>query len=63
MKRYFNRFVREEDGMETIEFVVILAIVAGLIAIITSVGGTVKNKANGAKNEIEAGLANLPNGE
>lgn len=56
MKKYMNSFIKEEDGMETIEFVVILAIVAGLIAIISAVGGQVRDKAGEAQDKIEAGL-------
>lgn len=60
MKKYFNRFVREEDGMETIEFVVILAIVAGLIAIISAVGTQVTEKATTAQGKITEGLNSIP---
>ena len=44
MGKYVKAFVKDESGMETIEFVVILAIVAGLIAVISAVGSTVRIK-------------------
>lgn len=59
MKNYLKAFVKNEEGMETIEFVVILAIVAGLIAIISAVGATVRNKATDAQTAIENGLGQI----
>ena len=52
MRKYINSFIREEDGMETIEFIVILATVSGLIAVISAVGVTVRKKADEANTEI-----------
>ena len=52
MRKYINSFIKDEKGMETIEFVVILAIVAGLIAVISAVGVTVRKKADEANTEI-----------
>lgn len=62
MRKYIDSFIKEEDGMETIEFVVILAIVAGLIAIISAVGSTVRQKATEAQGEITNGLNSITYG-
>lgn len=56
MGKYVKAFVKDESGMETIEFVVILAIVAGLIAVISAVGSTVRDKADQAQGKINEGL-------
>lgn len=56
MGKYVKTFVKDESGMETIEFVVILAIVAGLIAVISAVGSTVRDKADQAQGKINEGL-------
>ena len=59
MRKYIASLLKQEDGMETIEFVIILAIVAGLIAIVVSVGNSVRERAETAKGQIETGLAAL----
>ncbi|MDH4201683.1 MAG: Flp family type IVb pilin [Phycisphaerae bacterium] len=41
----FKRFIKDERGLETVEWAVIAAlIVAGLIAIITGLGQNVENR-------------------
>ncbi len=52
MNRYMKALATREEGMETIEFVIILAVVTGLIAIVFSVYKTVKGKAEGAEQQI-----------
>lgn len=59
MRNYLKAFIKKEDGMETIEFVVILAVVAGLIVIITGVGATVRNKATDAQEVINNGMDSI----
>ena len=55
----FKRFIKDESGMETIEFVVVLAVVAGLIAIVAAVAENVSNTGEKAQNEVTSGLANI----
>lgn len=57
-----KEFVKNESGMETIEFVVVLAIVAGLIAIVTRVGTAITSKGNGAEEAITNGISGLADG-
>lgn len=52
-------FFVDESGMETIEFVVILAIIAGLIALVTSIGKKVTKVGNGAAVDINDGMTGL----
>lgn len=52
MRDYIRAFKADENGMETIEFVIILAVVTGLIAIVFSVYKNVKGKAEGAEQQI-----------
>ena len=59
MRNYLKAFIKKEDGMETIEFVVILAVVAGLIVIITGGGATVRNKATDAQEVINNGMDSI----
>lgn len=56
---YLKSFIKEEDGMETIEFVVILAVVAGLIAIVARVGKSVKDRGDQAEEKVNDGLGEL----
>jgi len=44
MLRKASSFLRDDRGMETVEWAVLAAtLVAGLIAVITALGGNVKN--------------------
>lgn len=56
LKRYTDSFLKNEEGMETIEFVVILAVVAGLLFIVFQIVGSVKKKAVEASDEIKTNL-------
>ena len=43
--RMFKHLVRDESGMETVEWAILAAlIVAGLVAVITTLGSNVLNK-------------------
>lgn len=46
-------FIENEDAMETLEYLVILAVVAGLIAIAVSVGKTIKTKGTNVANNLD----------
>ncbi len=51
-----RRFVNDESGMETIEFVVVLAVVAGLIAVVMNVGQKITNVGGGAQKKVNDNL-------
>ncbi len=50
-----KQFVREEAGLETVEYAIITGlIVAGTIALITAIGTWVHNQFNNLKSELNA---------
>lgn len=52
MKKYLKEFLNKDDGIETIEFVALIAVAAILIAVIVSVGSKMKGTADLAATEI-----------
>jgi len=45
MKNLFNRFVREEEGQDLVEYALLLGLIAAaLILAITALGGTVTKR-------------------
>ena len=45
------KFIREEEGMETVEWAVVAAlIIAGLVSVISGIGTNVNSKFNALKN-------------
>jgi len=49
--RLLNKFARDEQGMETVEWAILAAlIVAGLVAVITTLGSNVLAKFTTLKN-------------
>jgi len=51
MRTLIARFIRDEQGMETVEWAVVAAlIVAGLVAVISGLGTNVNSKFNALKN-------------
>lgn len=56
MFKYINNFIKENDGVETIEFIGVLAVGAGLIAAIATVATGMKGKVSGAKSSISKSI-------
>ena len=54
MKNKMMHFIKQEDGMETVEWLCILAVVAGLITVVSRVAGTLNKKASDAEGAIDA---------
>jgi Flp pilus assembly pilin Flp len=53
MKAVLRRFVRDEQGLETVEYAVMTAlIVAGLILAVYTLGQTIKTQFQNVDNEI-----------
>ena len=51
-----KRFIRDEKGLETVEYAIILGlIVAGTIIVIQTIGSRVLNAFNTVDGEMEAG--------
>lgn len=55
----FFDFIRQEEGVETIEYIALVAVAAILISIIVAVSITLKEKATSAKNTIDQELSNM----
>ena len=53
MKNYIKKFFSNEDGAETIEFVAILGVAVGIIAIVVAIGATMQDRASKAQNVLE----------
>ena len=56
MRKYAKRFFSEEDGMETIEFVVVLAVIAGLIGIVAAVATRISTTGSSAEDKVNTNL-------
>lgn len=56
MKGYFVHFIKDDDGMETIEFIAVLVVVAGLIAVIASLGASLNDRADKQISKIKGDL-------
>lgn len=56
MFKYINDFIKGNDGVETIEFIGVLAVGAGLIAAIASVASGMNDKVSGAKSSISKSI-------
>lgn len=52
MKGCFSRFIKDDEGMETIEFIAVLVVVAGLIAVIAGLGTDLHDRATSQKDKI-----------
>ena len=56
MKNFFINFLNEENGIETIEFVALVAVAAILIAVIVTIGQKMSGTANGAQKSIDTSM-------
>ena len=52
MKDYAMQFVNEQDGIETIEFLGMIAVAALLIFAVLRIGSALRNKASDAKSKL-----------
>ena len=57
--RVVNAFHRKEDGMETIEWVIVLALVAALLAVVISINTRVNSTASNAQKTIDSKLGEV----
>lgn len=61
MKKYLESFVREDEGVETIEFIGLVAVAAVLIGVVATIGGKMKNTANSAQGAMDGAIQQLGN--
>ena len=57
--RYVKAFHSEVDGMETIEWVIVLALVAALLAVVISINSRVNTTASNAQKTIDSKLGEV----
>lgn len=60
MKQYIREFIQEEDGIETIEFIALLAVAAVLIGIVTAIGTKLSTAGTAIEGQIDGALNGLP---
>ena len=58
---YLKSFFCEDDGVETIEFIALIAVAAVLVGVIISIGSTMTCSAKSAQEDMSSALANLKN--
>ena len=58
---YLKSFFCEDDGVETIEFIALIAVAAVLVGVIISIGSTMTSSANSAQEDMSSALGNLKN--
>ena len=58
---YLKSFFFEDDGVETIEFIALIAVAAVLVGVIISIGSTMTSSAKSAQEDMSSALGNLKN--
>ena len=58
---YLKSFFCEDDGVETIEFIALIAVAAVLVGVIISIGSTMTRSAKSAQEDMSSALGNLKN--
>ena len=61
MWKYAKKFVTEYEGIETIEFVALLAVAAVLITIVAAIGSKMAAKGNEVETSIGTALDSVGN--
>lgn len=61
MWKYAKKFVTEGEGIETIEFVALLAVAAVLITIVAAIGSKMAAKGNEVESSIGSALDSVGN--
>ena len=59
MKKYLSSFIHEDDGIETIEFIGLVAVAAVLIGVVITIGGRMKTTADTYSDELNTKLEEL----
>ena len=58
---YLKSFFCEDDGVETIEFIALIAVAAVLVGVIISIGSTMTSSAKSAQEVMSSALGYLKN--
>ena len=59
LKKYFNSFLKEEDGAEIVEYLAIIVVAAALIVVIAAVGVKMQKAGTDASDSIDKALQEL----
>lgn len=59
MRKHFKDFLKEEDGIETIEFIGLVAVAAVLLGVIAGIGNTMYQTAKDKQSNLGQQLANM----
>ena len=59
MKNYIKDFVKNENGIETIEFIAMVAVAAALVIVITGIGQSMASKATDVRGKMEDAIDGL----
>lgn len=57
--KYLKSFVKEENGIETIEFIGLVAVAAILIGVIVTIGTRMKSTADTASDSLDASMGEV----
>ena len=61
MKKLINQFLQNEEGVETIEFIALIAVAAALVVVIANIGGSMSQSANDTQQQMTNALESLKN--
>ena len=59
MKKYLKDFFTENEGVETIEFIALIAVAAALVVAIAGIGAKMTGKADGISTDLDTALDNI----
>lgn len=59
MKKYLKDFFVKNEGVETIEFIALIAVAAALVVVIANIGGKMAQTAKDTQTELESDLSKL----
>lgn len=59
MRKYLKNFMGNEDGIETIEFIGLVAVAAILIGVIVTIGTRMKSTADTANNALDNSMSQV----
>lgn len=59
MKKYLKSFVKEDEGIETIEFVGLVAVAAILIGVVVQIGTKMNATAGKAKDKLDSSMGEV----
>lgn len=59
MRKYLKDFFVKDEGVETIEFIALIAVAAALVVVIATIGGQMSEKADGISDDLDTALKKI----